>query len=55
MMAKKLEEALYKHAPSKELYADLSTLEDRLEDLAQKVQVQAAVLKLKKEQQQQQE
>ncbi|CAJ1959963.1 unnamed protein product [Cylindrotheca closterium] len=44
-MVQRLEEALYKNAPSMEVYADLSTLEQRLETLARKVQQQAAVMK----------
>lgn len=42
MMAKKLEEALYKNARSLNFYADLSTLEPRLEVLARNVKQQAA-------------
>eukprot|EP00526_Cylindrotheca_closterium_P022372 CAMPEP_0113638364 /NCGR_PEP_ID=MMETSP0017_2-20120614/20093_1 /TAXON_ID=2856 /ORGANISM="Cylindrotheca closterium" /LENGTH=186 /DNA_ID=CAMNT_0000549459 /DNA_START=146 /DNA_END=707 /DNA_ORIENTATION=+ /assembly_acc=CAM_ASM_000147 len=45
MMVKKMEEALYKSAPSMEFYADLSTLEHRLEELAHKVQEQAAAMR----------
>lgn len=41
MMAKKMEETLYKEAPSREDYVDLNTLDRRLEALAQKVKKQA--------------
>ncbi|KAL3930336.1 MAG: hypothetical protein SGBAC_011811 [Bacillariaceae sp.] len=45
MMVKKMEEALYKAAPSMQAYADLSTLDHRLERLARKVQEQAAAMR----------
>mmetsp|Transcript_8513 Transcript_8513/g.20502 ORF Transcript_8513/g.20502 Transcript_8513/m.20502 type:complete len:93 (-) Transcript_8513:77-355(-) len=51
MMVKKMEEALYKSAPSMEFYADLSTLEHRLEELAHKVQEQAAAMRKRQIQQ----
>ena len=41
MMAKKMEETLYKEAPAREDYADLNTLDHRLEALARKVKKQA--------------
>lgn len=44
-MVKKMEEALYKAAPSMQAYADLSTLDHRLERLARKVQEQAAAMR----------
>ncbi|CAJ1959965.1 unnamed protein product [Cylindrotheca closterium] len=42
MIVKRIEEALYKNAPSMEIYSDHSTLELRLEILARQVQEQAA-------------
>ena len=49
MIVMKLEEALYKRAPSLEAYADLSTVESRLEELARLVQEYASATRCSKQ------